>query len=480
MPVPSQLRSAASRVYRNSGYGDVYWNESTGGVYYCTGDWYPSDKVRESKALLSAVPGVKSVQVEAETRPTPREAWVKIETIHEITTSGGVGGFQTAAIGPNRKFRSRADRFHYELKKALGQLGPAELLESPMSTHRSPILDRIDRSLAALGEGRGDYESVQKYEGYWIAVSADTQRSDGKPFFVNVYAMDPRDFHNDAKMKGAYKDGFRTTQQAITWARGEINRGDIPFKPHDDYGNPIEEGAWDKLDDDATELRIFIDNDADLYRGQFTSIIKNLMTKIGQGKYDRTLAVKLFMYLVDAGAQKYTKEYGGAGTKWHDQFPKKTRELVAASLRDTFEIEASLGNYNNLLPAKYGDTDVAAILKSKGAVTESFLDGADIVPGIVLVSTWGYDQTNVDFFKVLEVKGDFAKIVQIGSKQSSDGPQTMTGTAVPNESVTSGAPMRRKIARHGKSGLVSDAVKITSYAYARPWNGKPVQWTGYA
>jgi len=93
-----------------------------------------------------------------------------------------------------------------------------------------------------------DYESVQKYNGYWIAVAADTQRSDRRPYFVNVYAMDPREYSNDAKMRDAYKDGFKTTQQAITWARGEIDRGDITFKPHDDYGNPIEEsvneGAW--------------------------------------------------------------------------------------------------------------------------------------------------------------------------------------------------------------------------------------------
>lgn len=387
--------------------------------------------------------------------------------LREITTSGGVGGFQSAVVG-SRAARDRAARFHYELKKALGQLTPDD--EVPETTMHTDILSRIDRAIASLTE-RHDYESVQKYDGYWIAVSADTQRSDGKPFFVSVYEVDPRD---NKPSYSAYKDGFRTTQQAITWARGEISRGDIPFPRHDDMGNPIEESD---LSGDAEELRLFIDNDADLYRQQFTPMVRNLMTKIGQGRYDRTLAVQLFMYLVDAGAKKYAAENGGT---WNLLFPKKVREQVATAMRDTFETEAGYGNYNNSLPAKYASTDVVAVLKSKGArVHEAIADNASIEVGSILVSTWGYEQTNVDFYKVLEVKGDFAKIVQIGAKQISDGPQTMTGRSVPNESVTVGSPMRRKIKRKGDGGLSSDAIRLTSYSGAYPWDGKPVSYSSY-
>ena len=469
MPVPSQLRFAASRVYRNGGYGDVYWNESTGGVFYCTGDWYPSEKVASSKAVLAKVPGVTSVEVESECRPSPSDEWVKVQPVSEVTTSGGVGGFQSAVVG-SRKMRDRAARFHDELKKALGQLSPddeEEVPESIMPT--TDILSRIDRSIAALTE-RHDNDSGQKYDGYWIAVSVDTQRSDGKPYFVSVYEVDPRD---NKPGYSVYKSGVRTAQQAITWARGEISRGDIPFARHDDMGNPIDESD---LSGDAAELRLFIDNDSDLYRQQFTPMVRNLMTKIGQGRYDRALAVKLFMYLVDAGAQKYAKQNGGT---WNLLFPKKVREQVATAMRDSFETEAALGNYNDSLPAKYASTDVAAILRSKGFVAEAIADNVSIEVGSILVSTWGYEQTNVDFYKVLEVKGDYAKIVQIGSKQTSDGAQSMTGRAVPNESITVGAPMRRKIKRKGDGGLSSDAIRLTSYSGAYPWDGKPVSYSSY-
>lgn len=104
---------------------------------------------------------------------------------------------------------------------------------------------------------------------------------------------------------------------------------------------------------DARELQLFIDNDADLHRSQYAPILKNLMTKHGQGRYNRALAVKLFMYLVDAGAKKYAKMHGSPGTPWHKMFPKPVRTKVAEALRDEFEEEAKLGNYDDMLPKKY-------------------------------------------------------------------------------------------------------------------------------
>lgn len=102
--------------------------------------------------------------------------------------------------------------------------------------------------------------------------------------------------------------------------------------------------------DDATELQLYVDNDADLYRQQHQPILKNLITKMARGTYDRDKAVKLFMYLAESGAKKYTKEFGGT---WHTMFDVPTRRLAAIAWRDAFEGEAKLGNYDNYLPKKY-------------------------------------------------------------------------------------------------------------------------------
>jgi hypothetical protein len=100
----------------------------------------------------------------------------------------------------------------------------------------------------------------------------------------------------------------------------------------------------------ATELKLYIDNDGDLYRRQTTPSLKSLATKKARGEYKHDLAVKLFGYLVEAGAKKYAKEFGGV---WHQMFDVPTRRAVAAELTRDFEAEWKAGQYRGLLPKKY-------------------------------------------------------------------------------------------------------------------------------
>lgn len=103
----------------------------------------------------------------------------------------------------------------------------------------------------------------------------------------------------------------------------------------------------------ARDLKLYIDNDGSLYRGQTTSILKNLATKRARGQYKHDLAVKLFSYLVEAGAKKYAKEFGSSDQPWHKMFDVGTRKVVAEALAKDFEAEAALGNYDHLLPKKF-------------------------------------------------------------------------------------------------------------------------------
>jgi hypothetical protein len=103
---------------------------------------------------------------------------------------------------------------------------------------------------------------------------------------------------------------------------------------------------------EGDELFIFVSNDADIYRQRLQPIYKNAITKMAQGKYDSKKAIKLFMYAVDDAAKKYSKEYS-SGDDAKAIFSKKVREYVASRLRDEFEAEAELGNYDDLRPKKY-------------------------------------------------------------------------------------------------------------------------------
>jgi hypothetical protein len=103
----------------------------------------------------------------------------------------------------------------------------------------------------------------------------------------------------------------------------------------------------------ATELKLYIDNDGDLYRRQTTSILKSLATKKTRGEYKHDLAVKAFGYLVEAGAKKYANEFEPNRRVWHQMFDAPTRKAVAEELAKDFEGEFALGNYDQLLPKKY-------------------------------------------------------------------------------------------------------------------------------
>lgn len=109
----------------------------------------------------------------------------------------------------------------------------------------------------------------------------------------------------------------------------------------------------ESMSDEARELKAYADNDGDLYRRQTTSMIKNLMTKKGQGRYDTHKAAKLAMYLMDAAAKKYTKDHGSSDAKWNEIFSKKDRMQAAQDWVSDFEAEAELGNYDDYLPKKY-------------------------------------------------------------------------------------------------------------------------------
>jgi len=116
-----------------------------------------------------------------------------------------------------------------------------------------------------------------------------------------------------------------------------------PFSPV----HALTEAVSGPVDPDAAqELRLYIDNDGDLYRQMTTPIINNLMRKWKKGTYDSELAVKAFMYLANEGARKYVREHGGPGDRVDTVFNKNTRMEVAKALRDSFEGEAELGNYD--------------------------------------------------------------------------------------------------------------------------------------
>ena len=88
------------------------------------------------------------------------------------------------------------------------------------------------------------------------------------------------------------------------------------------------------LSEEMTELKLYIDNDSSLYRQRYMPILKNLSKKKKKGRYRKTLAQKAFMYLIDDGAKRYVRSYGGNA---RDVFPKRQRKDLAKEYVEEFE-----------------------------------------------------------------------------------------------------------------------------------------------
>ena len=99
-------------------------------------------------------------------------------------------------------------------------------------------------------------------------------------------------------------------------------------------GKVLNKESVNEGDIESRELKLYIDNDSQLYNSRFMPIMKNLSKKMKKGKFDKKLAIKGFMYLVDDGAKKYVKDHGGNAK---EMFSKKDRIAVASDLADEFE-----------------------------------------------------------------------------------------------------------------------------------------------
>ena len=103
-------------------------------------------------------------------------------------------------------------------------------------------------------------------------------------------------------------------------------------------------GLWSKVNESfdreaAVELKLSIENDSELYRQQIVPIIKNVQKKMKKGTYDHLKAPKLWMYLVDNGAKRYVKAYGG---DVKTMFPKDLRKSVAVEFANEYRAEIEI------------------------------------------------------------------------------------------------------------------------------------------
>ncbi len=81
---------------------------------------------------------------------------------------------------------------------------------------------------------------------------------------------------------------------------------------------------------------------------------------------------------------------------------------------------------------------------SEHAKKVSIKQGRELNVGDVLYASWGYDQTNLDFYKCLRLVGKTSvELIEIGQERSYD--SSMSGKAIPLPDVEVGQPFVRRV-----------------------------------
>jgi hypothetical protein len=126
------------------------------------------------------------------------------------------------------------------------------------------------------------------------------------------------------------------------------------------------------------------------------------------------------------------------------------------------------------------DAHTAAVVERRQSSHGTDEQRALVKVGAIFVYSWGWEQTNVDYFQVVEVKGGGATVVvrQIGSSlvpNWATGHMTGYVTPEPDNFLDNDEPRTKRVRFNDNGPYLS-----MDYSIARPWNGQPDYRSWYA
>lgn len=90
-------------------------------------------------------------------------------------------------------------------------------------------------------------------------------------------------------------------------------------------------------------------------------------------------------------------------------------------------------------------------------------------PGDILYSSWGYEQTNIDFYRVIKLCGKtMVELEKIGKLYSNEESNEYQDAVLPDPREIKSKSFRRKVYNHTRPGVM-----VNSYQWATIWDGRP-------
>jgi hypothetical protein len=164
--------------------------------------------------------------------------------------------------------------------------------------------------------------------------------------------------------------------------------------------------------------------------------------------------------------------------------PKATKPTLHYSYSSVEQREAAIQRYLEQFASKQAQkANRATDAREK---VRQF--GHNVQVGTIFVHSWGYDQTNVDFYQVVRKSGQTVEIRPIGSEQvESYGPMSGTTRAVPDAFLTKDYRLRNADGSYRQS--LTKRVQFNDsgapylsfeYGWCGLWDGKPHYESSYA
>jgi hypothetical protein len=97
---------------------------------------------------------------------------------------------------------------------------------------------------------------------------------------------------------------------------------------------------------------------------------------------------------------------------------------------------------------------------------------AEVKIGSIFASSWGYDQTNVNFYRVVRCTAKTVTLQEVQNKYVESG--DMVGKVIPSD-IPKGATFRRTVKYYS-----APSVAIEDFAHAYLWHGRPMDVSSYA
>lgn len=152
-----------------------------------------------------------------------------------------------------------------------------------------------------------------------------------------------------------------------------------------------------------------------------------------------------------------------AGTKskrdWYYRFSNKEDMMV--------RINSDIKKYRKIAEEKLQNK-----LATKALKAEDHFKLGDII-----VNTWGYEQTNVNFYQVVRLTAKKIFIKEICKNYTETGFMSGNSTPIPNKFKTNGDECQLGMRKYGDKVFLTHPKK---YFYFRVWDGQPEYESHYA